>query len=241
MPRFKNRPGIIPLIALIIVGIAVLVGGTYIVRKEFTKTEKSGKIGLDEKKVEEQIQKPETLPTFTPTPKVEQPVGPFAYKPTPPPSASTSLPEPSFSISGPSGWTRSSTKGVERARFDAPEPDVEPAEDGLILRVTPVLAVEFYRSDITAPKQAADAARSNPDQTLQNITVVSESETTISGQPAYFVDFTGTFQGSPIHSYDYFLVKNGYIIHIGGTGLESGWGNHSASIKSAVSTFTFSD
>ncbi len=64
-------------------------------------------------------------------------------------------------------------------------PDTEPAEDGLTLRVTPVLAVEFYPSNLATPKQASDAAISNPDQTLQNIVVASESETTLSGQPAF--------------------------------------------------------
>ncbi|MBI2022541.1 hypothetical protein HYS97_01685, partial [Candidatus Daviesbacteria bacterium] len=80
MPVLKDQRGILPLFFLIAIGVAVLAGGSYLIRNEFVKTGKNNKAEIDKVKVEKQADNPNPLPSLTPKPKSDTQYGAFVYK-----------------------------------------------------------------------------------------------------------------------------------------------------------------
>lgn len=247
MPNFKSQQGIIPLFILIAIGVAVLAGGTYIVRSEFVKTGKSGKSALDQQKVAQQIKNPKALPSISPQPTAVAQRGPFTYKPSATTNTQTatgsadSTKEPGFTIMGPSGWNRIDLGQPNfKVTFEHPEEDKENGEDDLVLKVKARLSVVImkFSGDLEAGIKNAKSASS---QNYEQLNIFSESKTSLVGQEAYRLEAQYIVKGIKIHTLDYYLVKNGYAIHLAGNALDSAWSKRAGEIQSSINSFKFTD
>lgn len=240
-----RQAGVIPLFILIAAGIAVLVGGTYIVRGDFIKTGKSGKAALDTEKINQQVKNPTPLPSFTPTPKPELAPNSFTYQPSPNPSqipgSSASL-EPGFTINPPAGWEKLSPQGKNgRASFQSPEVDKEQQEDNLVARVQSVISVHIFpgSGSLDAFTQGLIVSSQNAYAKLQ---IVSDMPTTFAGQEARKVELKfSPKNGIPMYAVSYLVIKDGFWIQVAGNSLESAWGKRVGEIESSLKSFKFTN
>lgn len=242
MPLFlKNQRGVFPLFLLIAIGVAVLAGGTYIIREQFVKTGQSGKSALDNKKIQEQIKNPQTLPSLTPEPKAEQTFGqPVTYKPSTKPvsdGSDTVIKEPSFSISPPSGWEKvaPSVAGT-KVQFKHPEEDKEEMEDGLFVKSRAQITVFMDKANSTLD-QLVSSVKSASQGSYEKVNIISEQKITFAGQEAYLFETELFKKGASIHSTDYYFIKDGFVVRVGGTSLGSSWNKRSSEIKSSINSF----
>lgn len=241
MPKSSKSPGIIPIFVLVAIGVAVLVGGTYVIRSQFVKTGQSGKSVIDEKAVERQIQNPQDLPSLTPTPKGETANNrPVVY--TPVYEKSDPRREPSFSMTPPSGWEKVTQPGEGlKIQFRHPEEDRTDMEDGLYVKSNAQIAVFMDTQSNATLDQLVSAAKSASQKSYEKVTFLSEQKTTLAGQDAYYFETELFEKGVSLRSIDYYILANGYPIRIGGTALSSAWTKRSNDIKSSLNSFKLLD
>ncbi|MBI2021539.1 hypothetical protein HYS93_01500 [Candidatus Daviesbacteria bacterium] len=238
MPILKKQQGIIPLFVLIAIGIALLVGGTYIIRNEFIKTGKSGKSAIDEKKVKQQIANPLALPSLSPSPKIELAQSRYTYEPQ---KLGQDVKAPKFTINPPSAWNkRSATQGNEVVTFEAPEEDKEEAEDNLVVRLKPVVSVYLAKSPQSGTlDDLMKVAKSSSEKTFEKVEYLADTKTKFAGLDSVFIEAKALKQGVTIHTNDYYLVKDSYWVHVAGSSLDSTWSKWSGVIKASMNSFTF--
>lgn len=242
---FKNQKGVFPLFLLIAIGVAVLVGGSYIVREQFLKTGKSGKTAFDNKKTQEQINNPKTLPSLSPEPSGEKTYGQsVTYRPSSKPKSNQSgevIKEPSFSINPPSGWEKvnPSLEGM-KIQFRHPEEDKEKMEDGLFVKSHAQVSVYMEKATYTL-NQLTSSLKAETQKNYDTVNIISQQKTTFAGQEAYIAETELTKKGATLHTLDYYFIKDGFTIHIAGTTLGSVWGKRSLEIKSAINSFKLLD
>ncbi len=238
MPNI-NQKGIIPLFILIAIGVAVLAGGTYIVRNEFIKTGKSGKAALDEEKIQKQKENPRPLPSLSPTPKGELSSGPFTYNP-PPTKEGTPSKEPAFSITAPPGWEKLPVEDeIERAVFRSPETDKEEMEDNLVAKVQPMITVYVAEVDGNLDELANEVI-ANSQSKYTKYQVTSKLKTRFAGQEAVKLESKFNEKSKiPMYAKAYLMVKDGHWVQIVGNGLESAWSKRVGEIDSSLNSFKF--
>lgn len=239
MPDFNNQKGIIPLFVLVAIGVAVLAGGTYIVRSEFIKTGGSGKAALDEEKIQQQKENPQALPSLSPTPKGELTRGPFTYNPPPAEDGSPSE-EPGFTIIAPPGWEKLPLESeIERAVFKSPETDKEEMEDNLVARVQPMITV--YSSEVEGNlDDFTNDVITNSQSQYTKYQVVSKLKVQFAGVEAVKLEAKFNEKSRiPMYALAYLMVKDGYWVEIVGNGLESAWDKRVGEIDSSLRSFKF--
>lgn len=236
MPGFlKDQRGVFPLFILIAIGVAVLAGGTYIIREQFVKTGQSGKSALDNKKIQEQIKNPQTLPSLTPKPSAEKAYGqPVTYK----------IPgEPSFSISPPSGWNRSGvTDNAIKVKFESPEADEDEGEGGLLATSNAKVQVSMIRGNGQGDLESlVNLVLKTTESDFESTTVNSKTKTTFAGQAAYRMEVTGFRKGVAFNSVSYIFIKDNYGILAYGGALKSAWDKRVPDINNSLNSFKLLD
>lgn len=245
MPKFNQKgpacrqAGIIPLFVLIAIGVAVLAGGTYIVRNEFIKPGKSGKAALDEKKIQKQKENPQPLPSLSPTPKGELSRGPFTYNPPPIKEGNPSK-EPGFSITAPPGWEKLPPEGeLERAVFRSPETDKEQMEDNLTAKAQPMITVLMAEVEGDLD-EFVDQVIANSQSRYAKYQVTSKLKVRFAGQEAVKLENKFNEKSSiPMYALAYLTVKDGHWVQVVGNSLESAWGKRVGEIDSSLKSFSF--
>lgn len=251
MPNFlKNQKGIIPLFVLIAIGIAVLAGGTYLIRNEFVKTGKFDKAEIDKDKVRNQINNPQSLPSLSPTPKTQTQYGAFKYTPS---SSSNESPEkatdstqdsePSFSIYPPSGWSKSSqSDSVVKVVFLAPEEDEQVAGEDLRAVNKAKVTVNMIKGNGSGTLESfVDYFISSSKADWESLEVNSKTKTTFAGQPAYKLEIDAFRKGVTFRTLSYVLVKGKYGIVVYGGSLESAWNKRAQELQTSINSFKFID
>ena len=245
MPKFNQKghacrqAGIIPLFVLIAIGVAVLAGGTYIVRNEFIKTGKSGKAALDEEKIQKQKENPKPLPSLSPTPKGELSSGPFTYNPPPAEDGSPSQ-EPGFSITAPPGWGKLPPEtDEERAVFRSPKIDKEEMEDNLVAKVQSMITVYMAEVDGNLDELTNEVI-ANSQSKYTKYQVVSKLKVRFAGEEAVKLETKFNEKSRiPMYAKAYLMVKDGHWVQIVGNGLESAWSKRVGEIDSSLNSFKF--
>ncbi len=239
MPNSQKQAGFIPLIALVVAGIAILSGGTYLVRNEFIKVGKSGKIGLNTEKIQQQIKNPQALPSLSPTPKGEVTQGLFTYKP---PESSASA-EPSFTIMPPAGWEKLApiTKH-ERAAFRSPDVDKEDQEDNLVARAERMISIYIYPSNGDGLNVFAEEILANSQNTYEKSQLISNLPTTFAGLEARKLEVKFSPKNHiMMHAISYLMIKDGFWVQVAGNSMESAWGKRAGEIESSMKSFRFTN
>lgn len=235
----NSQRGVIPIFVLIAIGVAVLTGGTYIVRNEFIKTGESGKAALDEEKIQKQKENPQALPSLSPTPKGELSQGQYTYNPPAAKDGSASK-EPGFSITAPSGWEKlPPEREVERVVFRSPEIDKEEMEDNLVAKVKPMITV--YVSEVEGNlDDFTNEVIANGQSGYTKFQVVSKLKVKFAGVEAVKLETKFNEKSRiPMYAQAYLMIKNGYWVEIVGNGLESAWNKRAGEIQSSLNTFKF--
>lgn len=242
----RDQKGVFPLFILIIIGVAVTAGGTYLVREQFVKTGQSGKSELDSKKIQEQINKPKPLPSLSPTPKTELQTGAFKYK-QPENQVASSIQdedrEPSFSIYPPSGWDRSSqSDSVIKVVFLAPEEDKEATGDDLEAINKAKIQVNVIKGSGNGNLESlTDYFISSSKSGWESLQVNSKTKTTFAGQPSYKVAADAFRKGVTFKTLSYVFIKGKYGIVVYGGALESAWDKRASEINNSLNSFKLSD
>ena len=246
MPILRAQRGVIPLFVLVAIGIAVLVGGGYIIREQFIKTGQSGKSALDEKKIQEQIKNPQTLPSLSPTPKTEVQNGAFKYEPSssgsePDEAQSTSSPdsEPSFSIYPPSGWDKSGQSDpVVKVVFLSPEEDKEVTGDELEAKNKAKVQVNMVKGNGSGDLESfVNYFISSSKSGWESFEVNSKAKTTFAGQPAYKIETDAFRKGVTFRTLSYVFVKGRFGFAVYGGALKSAWDKRASDINNSLNSF----
>lgn len=250
MPILKDQRGLFPLFLLIAIGIAVLAGGTYIIRNEFVKTGKSGKAEIDKEKVRNQVNNPQSLPSLSPTPKTQTQYGTFKYKPSPAPNNSPGIQqsvtqdtEPAFSINPPSGWNKSSqSDSVVKVVFLAPEEDEQVAGEDLRAVNKAKVTVNMVKGNGSGTLESfVDYFISSSKADWESLKVNSKTKTTFAGQSAYKLEIDLFRKGVTFRTISYVLIKGKYGIVVYGGALESAWDKRVGEIQTSINSFKFID
>lgn len=247
MPKFlKNlfsEKGLIPLFFLAMIGVAALVGGVYIIREQYVRTNKAGRAELDTDKIRKELYTERTpLPSIgTPRSTLKQ-EGVFKYTPSKP-AANPEDTEPSFSINPPSGWERSSQQDeVTKVVFLAPEEDEVVAGDELKATNKAKLQVNIVKGKgATTLESLVDYYISSSKPDWETLTVNSKTKTTLSGQPAYRLEIEAFKKGVTFSTLSYVLVKGKYGIVTYGGALKSAWAQRQPQINSSLNSFKFTE
>lgn len=245
-----GEAGVFPLFLLIAIGIAVLAGGSYIIREQFVKTGKSGQSELDKQKVREQVQNPKPLPSLSPTPKAETQYGTFKYKPSPAPNNSpgtqqsgTQDTEPAFSINPPSGWSNSGqTDSVIKVVFLAPEKDEVVAGEDLKAINKAKIAVNMVKGNGSGTLESFVEYFINSSKAdWESLEVNSKSKTTFAGQAAYKLEMDVFKKGVNFRTLSYAFIKGKYGFVVYGGALESAWNKRAQELQTSINSFKFID
>lgn len=243
MPILKDQRGVFPLFVLVAIGIAVLVGGGYIIREQFVKTGQSGKSALDDKKIQEQIKNPQTLPSLTPKASAEKTYGQtVTYKPSAKPVSDGSdavIKEPSFSINPPSGWSRSGVSdSAIKVKFESPEADEDKGENDLLATSNAKIQVSMIRGNGQGNLESlVNLVLKTTESDFESITVNSKTKTTFAGQDAYRMEVTGFRKGVAFNSISYAFIKDNYGILAYGGALKSAWDKRAPDINNSLNSF----
>ncbi len=242
MSILKNQRGILPLFLLIAIGVAVLAGGTYLIRNEFVKTGKSGKAEVDKVKVREQINNPKPLPSLSPTPKSELQYGSFKYQPSASPDKASDI-EPSFSINAPSGWTKSSqSDNVMKVKFEAPDEDQEVAGEDLQATNKAKVQMNMVKGSGSGDLESfVDYFISSSKSGWESLQVNSKSKTTFAGLPAYRVEVDVFKKGVTFRTLSYVFIKGKFGFAVYGGALKSAWDKREPEIHSSLNSFKLSN
>lgn len=223
MPNFNSQKGLacrqagaIPLLVLVAIGVATLVGGAYAIKSEFIKLDK-GTISLDMTKVQKQqvVPKPpatQNSPTNSQSGgKSDQAKsnqsGSNATQPTPTPqlapskvtvAADTEKGQPGFTINPPAGWNNTGRAGFA-AYFEAPEEDeaemvgtgggVQKSKATVQIRFLPFNYKELKEAGKTESQildEAAKAIKKSMDPAAP--TYLTDRRTTFAGQDAQLIE-----------------------------------------------------
>lgn len=246
MPNLKDQKGVFPLFLLIAIGVAVLAGGTYIIREQFVKTGKSGESELDKKKIREQIKNPEPQPSLSPSPVTQMQYGAFKYEPSSSQSNqngdqpnSTQDSEPSFSIYPPSGWSKSSqSDSVTKVIFLAPEEDKEVTGDELEAKNKAKVQVNMVKGNGSGDLESfANYFISSSKTGWESLEVNSKSKTTFAGQPAYKIETDAFRKGVTFRTLSYVSIKGKFGFAVYGGALKSAWDKRASDINNSLNSF----
>ena len=235
MSCHKNQKGIIPLLILIIIGVAVLAGGAYIIRNEFVKTGITGKASLDEQKIKTQIDNPEPLAELTPEPDAVAQQGKYNYVP---PAGNED--EPYFTITSPSGWNRvDTTDQYTKVKFEDPVEDVEIAEDELAARANAKIQVLMVKGSGEGDLDSfLDYFLTNTQADFERVTVTMKSKRPFSGLDSYYIELDAFRQGVTLKFISYVMVKGKYGVVVYGGTLKSDYDEHSDEIWKSINSFS---
>lgn len=258
MPLFlKNQKGVFPLFLLIAIGVAVLAGGSYIIREQFVKTGKSGEAEIDKEKVRNQINSPKPLPSLSPSPSAQTQYGAFKYTPTTSkndqgssqtnqtvnqPTAASDT-EPAFSIYPPSGWSKSSqSDSVIKVVFTAAEEDEEVAGEDLKATNKAKIAVNMVKGNGSGTLESfVDYFINSSKSGWESLEVNSKNKTTFAGQSAYKLEMDVFKKGVNFKTLSYVFLKGKYGIVVYGGSLESAWNKRAGEIQTSLNSFKFID
>lgn len=250
MPTSINQKGVIPFFVLALIGIAVLAGGTYLIRSDFIKTGKSGKAEVDQEKVKKQIDNPQPLPSLSPSPEAQTQYGAFKYTPSSSPSSSagtqpndTQDTEPSFTIYPPSGWSKSNQSDpVIKVVFLAPEEDeVAAGEDLKAINKAKVTVIMAKGNGSGTLESFVDYFINSTKASWESTQVNSKSKTTFVGLPAYKLEMDVFKKGVSFRTLSYVFIKGKYGIVVYGGALESAWNKRASEIQNSINSFKFTD
>lgn len=229
----KDQRGILPLFLLIAIGVVVVAGGVYVVREQFVKTGQSGKSTYDTQKIKEQVKNPGSFPSLSPEPKVEQTYGkPVTYTPE-----ENSSNEPSFTITPPAGWEKTSGGATgTKVQFRHPTQDKEEMEDGLYAKANAQISVVISQTNSTLD-QIISVVKSSATKNYENAIFVTERKLTYAKQEAILLETKLFKKGVAIHSIDYYFIKDGFLVHTVGTSLDSTWNQRYSAIQSSLDSF----
>lgn len=232
LPKDKSfaRRGALPLFLLLIIGVVVVVGGTYVVREQFLKEGKSGKTAYDQSKIKKQIENPQKLPELKEEAEGKLATGKYVYKPT-------AAAEPSFSINPPAGWENLGGGTGYKVQFKSTEVDREDQEDGLYAEARPQISIAVFSAQGKNLEEWVAYAKKTVPAPFENMRILSERKTRYAGQEAAYFETKLTAKGASIQTADYFLVKDGFVVHVGATALEEAWGKREPAISGSLATF----
>lgn len=244
MPKlFKDQRGVLPLFFLISVGVAVLIGGSYIIREQFIKTSKSGQAELDKQKIREQTINKHSLPSLSPSPKIEPASESFTYKPVENKSGNQEDQEPSFKISGPAGWRQSnSSDDLIKVVFTAPQEDEVAAGEDLKATNQSKVQVNIIKGNGSGDLESLvnyyiDVSKPG----WESLQINSKNKTILSGQPAYKIEIDAFKKGVSVRLLSYILIKGKYGIIVYGGSLKSAWDKRTEEIQGSLNSFQLTD
>lgn len=269
MPNFNNQKGAIPLLALVAIGVATLVGGAYAIKNEFIKFEK-GEISLDMTKVQRQqtsLQPPSTQTSQpkTNTKKVSEPTPQLApSKVTVEADADKS--QPGFTINPPAGWNNTGKTGYA-AYFEASEEDKYKMEGvgGGTQKSTATVQAKFMPFNYKQLKETGLSESQILDEAVKSIkksmdpanpTYLTDRRTKFAGQDAQLIEAKITIKMNTsqieeykdlsgaqwdIRAFGYYLIKGNYVIAVAGTSLDNAWGKRAPAIQASLNSFSFTE
>ena len=235
MPRQKYQKGVIPLLILVVIGIAVFVGGAYIIRNEFVKTGITGKASLDEQKVRTQIDNPEPLPELTPEPDAVTQQGKYNYIP---PAGNED--EPYFTITAPSGWNRvEMVDKYTKVKFEDPVEDEEIGEEGLATRANAKVQVLMIKGSGEGDLDSfLDYFLTNTQADFERVIVTMKSKRSFSGLDSYYIELDAFRQGVTLKFISFVMVKGEYGVVVYGGTLKSDYDEHADEIWKSINSFS---
>lgn len=267
----NNQSGAIPLLVLVAIGVATLVGGAYAIKSEFIKFNK-GEISLDMSKIQRQqvapkppsstqsrsTSKKDTEPTTNPTPKLAP------SKVTV--EADTEKGLPGFTISPPAGWNNTG-RATFSAYFEAPEKDEAEmvGVKGGTQNSAATVQIRFLPFNYKELKEAGKTESQILDEAVKAIkdsmnpaapTYLTDRRTTFAGQDAQLIEVKVRIKLDPsqieeykevsgaywdARAYGYYLVKGNYVLAVAGTSLEDAWGKRASEIQTSLNSFRFTE
>lgn len=204
MPNFNGQKGAIPLLVLVAIGVAALVGGSYAIKSEFIKFEE-GEISLDMTKVQKQQAAPQPPSSPQNSPSKTESNTQQVSEPTPQlaPSkvtveANTEKEQPGFTINPPAGWNKVEKNGFA-AYFEAPEEDKAKMDgvQGGTQKSTATIQIRFMPFNYKQLKESGLAENSILDKAMEAIkksmdpaapTYLTDKRTTFAGQDAQQIE-----------------------------------------------------
>lgn len=268
MPNYSSQRGFIPILVLIAIGVATLVGGSYAIKSEFIKFEK-GEISLDMAKVQRQQSSPQSSVGTSPTnSKSDQ------NQPTPTPQlapnkftveADTEKGQPGFTINPPAGWNKIEKSGFA-AYFEAPEEDeykmvgvsgrTQKSTATVQVRFLPLNNYKQLKEAGLSEIQILDSAVKSVKQSMDpaNPTYLTDRRATFAGQDAQLIEAKVNIKVDTsqieeykdlsganwdIRAYGSYLVRGNYLVAVAGTSLDSAWGKRAPAIQASINSFSF--
>ncbi|KKU92272.1 MAG: hypothetical protein UY21_C0003G0048 [Microgenomates group bacterium GW2011_GWA1_48_10] len=233
--RNFSRRGAFPLFFLLAIGVAVAVGGVFVVREQFVKKGESGKATYNREKIWQQAENPKKLPEIKPEPEGELVSGPYTYKPVPGQGSVPTM--PSFSIRAPSGWEKFSPGGITQVQFKSPETDRVDQEDGLYAQAKAQVSVSIQNAGNETLEEILARTKKTVTAPFEKMRVVGESEVTYADHPATRLDVELEGKGVIMRTVDYYFIVDGFLVHTTGTALNDFWTRRGPVINSSLSTF----
>lgn len=260
-----NQRGVFPILLLVAIGLALVGGGTYVVKNNLVTT-KGGQIvfnaGKDKSLSDAKIPSPENITSNnSPAPKKAELAEKTAeYKPE--------TGEPKFSISPPAGWVKENGQGKVKLFFEASQEDKK--EIGYSFsRSTANIQVTSEKSNAKSLDEVMTKYKSEAAAAPVKIEVLKEQKTTFAGQDAIgfelivgladisddkiqvelkkagnqssVKDVQDMLKSGKVRGLGYIILKDGYEIGIAGTALGPAWDKRGPAIESSINSFKFLD
>lgn len=269
MPNLNSQRGVIPILVLVAIGVATLVGGSYAIKSEFIKFER-GEISLDMAKVQKQQSSPQSSTRNSPTNSRSEKNQPTPTPQLAPSKVTVAADEekgvPGFTINPPAGWNNTGKSGFA-AYFEAPEEDEAKMVVGTrsgTQKSTATVQVRFL--PLNNIKQLKEAGYSE-DRILDEA-VKALKGSMAAADPTYLTDKRTDFAGSKaqqmeikanirvntsqieeykdlsggswdIRIYGFYLVSGQYVVAVAGTSLDDAWGKRASAIQASINSFSF--
>ena len=109
-------------------------------------------------------------------------------------------------------------------------------EDGLFVKSHAQITV-FMDKAGSPLDQLMSSVKSASQKSYEKVNIISEKEITFAGQEAYYFETELFKKGASLRSADYYFIKDGYVVRVGGTSLGSAWNQRSSDIKNSLSSF----
>ncbi|RJQ27252.1 hypothetical protein C4577_01730 [Candidatus Parcubacteria bacterium] len=226
-----NQKGVIPIFALIVIGIVALTGGTYAVKNEIIKVDK-GEVSLDFSKTSNQKQTPSSSPIGEPAAKPQQDQNSFTDKPDEKRMEEGIYDAPVFYIKPPAGWIKQEKEN--KITLTAPDKDKEKVGNKTA-NVSPRIEIYISNQNVTTMDDFVKATKS----LSGDVEYLSDKRLLFNGHEAHFLEIRNIKEGITMHSVSYLLVKDGFEFHVKGGTFDSAWDKRKDAILGSMSSFKF--
>lgn len=219
-----GEKGVIPLVVLIAVSVAALVGGTYTIKNEIIKVD-NGKISLDLSKISNQQQ---SSPNGESSTKSQQNQNPFTYKP----GEEGVYDAPIFYIKPPAGWIKQEKDNI--ITLTAPDKDKEKVGNKTA-NLSPKIEIYISNQNVTTLDNFVKATKS----LSEDVEYLSDKRLLLNGHEVHSLEIRNINEGIKMHSVSYLLVKDDFEFHVKGGSFDSAWDKRKDAILGSMSSFRF--